>query len=450
VILGTALPGLVAAVRLGMHGARILVLEEAEGRRAFPGLREPFLLTGTGGGTPLGTCLQALGLALIDRRRIEAGPLAYQVALPEARVDVGEPRRLASELVAWGLAKPDATRDLLRALADSSAAERAALLSAPLVPAGRRLPKTAVRPATPPVLSPSGTPRHARGLPAEVRSASGLLAPLFAAQIRALSNLGAATPSPEACARLLGAALEGGAEPGEVGLRELLRRRITSLYGEFRALSGRFRLVSAAKQPGVQPEGGSELLLGRALVLNAPHHALARWVDQDPVPPALRRPAATHRRVSLHLRAWPEVVPEGMAPRVICVRSVEDPQGTDVVRIQRWPGKRERDPVDLVASAVVPADTPDPADEIEAAVLGLMPFAEGRLSRQPGVSLHWDTDEWLADPPPGAGWPAEVEIRLSSRPPVYTLERSGVAGLAAEGDFMLGWRAGDAIAAELA
>ena len=46
VILGSALPGLVAAVRLGMTGARVLIVEEEATANSYPGLREPFWLSG--------------------------------------------------------------------------------------------------------------------------------------------------------------------------------------------------------------------------------------------------------------------------------------------------------------------------------------------------------------------------------------------------------------------
>jgi hypothetical protein len=41
VILGSALPGLVAAIRLGMRGLRVLILEEDAAAARFPGLRGP-------------------------------------------------------------------------------------------------------------------------------------------------------------------------------------------------------------------------------------------------------------------------------------------------------------------------------------------------------------------------------------------------------------------------
>ena len=74
------------------------------------------LLAGTGEGGILETVLQELRVPLIDRRRFAAGPLAYQVIGPELRLDIGERGLTASELVAWGLAKPDEARELTAAL----------------------------------------------------------------------------------------------------------------------------------------------------------------------------------------------------------------------------------------------------------------------------------------------------------------------------------------------
>jgi hypothetical protein len=63
---------------------------------------------------------------------------------------------------------------------------------------------------------------------------------------------------------------------------------------------------------------------------------------------------------------------------------------------------------------------------------------------------RWDDELALEDPAPGSGWPGEVALRLLSRPPVYRLPREETAVLGFEGDCLLGWRAGEAILAELA
>jgi hypothetical protein len=458
VVLGGALPGLITAVRLGMNRARVLVLEEAAAAEAFPGLREPFLVSGAKSDGILGQCLRALGIPLIDRQRIASDPLAYQVAFPDARVDVGERMRTSEELVSWRFAGPDAAEALLKGLADAAAAERDAMLDAPVVRAPRRLPLGSRRSA-PNILAnppPEKPKRHARGLPAEVSEAPARLASLCAAQARALSNLGAARPSPEALARLLGLSQEGSAifAGGEYWVHALLRRRIESLHGEFRILPDPFRLVAVANQPGVALEDSGEIWCGRVLIVNAPRPALAAAVDQDPKPEMLCAPPPTRRRISLHLGARRGVLPEGMSKRVIAVRNPDLPiEGTNVVTLRVFPRASRDDAVDLVAGSVVDAgerDLPAREAEIESLVADLIPFAGDALVRRRGPSPRWDCDSWLSDPSPGNGWPASCDVRLSSRPPTWLLDRAGVGGLGFEGDVLLGWRAGDAVAADLA
>jgi hypothetical protein len=86
---------------------------------------------------------------------------------------------------------------------------------------------------------------------------------------------------PEARARLLGGALEGGAgfESAEETLIGLLRRRFHALHGEIRLLPGRFELVSVGELAGVAPAMSDEVWFGRALVLNAPLGPLASWLE---------------------------------------------------------------------------------------------------------------------------------------------------------------------------
>lgn len=448
IVVGGALPGLVAAARLCMDGQRVLVIEEEAAARAFPPLREPFLLAGAGSGGVLAVLLRELSVPLIDARRLEPDPLAYQVVLPEARIDVGGIARTGEELVTWGLAKPDVVQPLLRALARSSAAERDALLASPVVRAAglRRLGRGPAQPT-----------RHARGMPVEAATPPPELAPFFEAQVRVLSNLDRADPGPEARARLLGSALDGGAAfpSAEHSLRGLLRERILALHGEFRTLPGAFELVAADGEPGLAPARSAELWLGRVLVLNAHRGLLARLLREADlaVPPLLDAPAPARRRAVVHLRTRREVIPSGMARRVVrLIDPLRPADGTNVLGIALHPLAAGSDAVHLIASAVVEADDPEPARreaEIEDAVRALMPFSEGRLARQPGFHPRWDDDAALEDPAPGAAWPAEVEIRAASRPPVYALARSALGGLGAEGDLLLGWRAGERIAADL-
>jgi hypothetical protein len=283
------------------------------------------------------------------------------------------------------------------------------------------------------------------------------VAALLSAQARALSNLGATQPSPEAGAHLLGAPFGGSASVrGGGSLRDVLRRRIESLYGEFRALPAEFRLVAAGGQPGVAPDAAGEsgeVWVGRAFVLNAPRAALAAAVAQQPVPDALAAPPPARRRLCVHLRVARELVPEAMAPRVVIVGDESlPPEGTNLVTLRRYQAANAQAPVDLVAQALLAVDEPEPAAreaEVVARVAALLPFAADRLERVRGAAPAWDDDELLSDPEDG-GWPAEAELRLPTRQPIYTLERGPVASLGFEGDLLLGWRGGDAIAADLA
>lgn len=442
VILGSALPGLIAAARIGMRGGRVLVLEEKAAGARPDWLREPWWTGGVHKGSVLGACLRELRVPLIDQRRIEPDPLAFQLILPDARIDVGEPALTVDEWVAWGLAKPYEARALAGAMLDAADAEGRALAEAPLVRSGRRAARGGPR-----------DPGPERALTAKLAQAPPRIVRLLDAQVRALSNLGGAQPSGGARAWLLGAPFGGGSSiRGEDSLRGVLRRRLETLYAEIRPLPDTFRLVSAGGQPGVAPDSAGEsgeVWVGRSFVINAPRAALARAVAQEP-PECLAVPEATHRRVSVHWRVPREVLPEAMASRVVLVG--EGPlDGARVVCLRRSGGAGGA-PFDLVASAVLPVEAAEgQAGErcIEERVRELLPFAGPRLERVGAPTPRWDDDTWLADPARDAGWPVPAELRLASRQPIYSLDRASVAGLGFEGDLLLGWRGGDAIAADL-
>ena len=144
-----------------------------------------------------------------------------------------------------------------------------------------------------------------------------------------------------------------------------------------------------------------------------------------------------------------------MAPRVIVVRELARPMdATNVVTLRVFAPPRPRDPADLVASAVVPSEgrrlPRPPRRRSRRPSRSCCPSPRRSLERVRSRAPRWDVEDLLADPPPGGGWPGESEIRLACRQPVYALERGGVASLGFDGDLLLGWRAGDAIAADLA
>jgi hypothetical protein len=456
-VLGGALPGLVAAVRLAKRGARVLILEEDRALEGFQGVREPFLMTGAAGEQVLGACLRSLGVPLIDQRRFAPRETALQVVLPDARVDVGRTALTIDELTAWGLAKPETARSLLRALDDAAEAERLAMLSAPVVRSGRRMIRSTRRQDGMAALADGRRVRALppeRGLPAEVSAAPEPLRALFDALCRSLSHAARRPTSPEAQARLLGGLLGGAAALGGADgwLRGMLRRRLAALFGEFRSISGPIRLVTVAQQPGLALGDSDEIWAGRALILNAPRAALVDALAQD-VPDLMRVPPPSRRRVFVRLRGSRPALPEAMGENLVYVRDAAAPfEGTNLVVVRSFAG-RNPDEVDLLASAVLPAEAGSgkaAEAEIEAALRELLPFSDSALAREPVPQPLWDTDAVVADPEPGTGWPAECDVRLSSRPPIFALERAWLGELGFEGDLLLGWRAGDAIADELA
>ena len=444
VILGSSLCALVTAARLGMAGQRVLIVEEEAARSSFEGLREPFFLSGSRDGGITDLCLRELTLSLIDRRRIEPEDLAFQVLGNDLRLDVGDAELSANELVAWNICKPESANMLVRTLREASEAERKAMLAHPLVRVGRRLSRSRT--------GMEGS--HRRGLPAEAAAPEPSLAPILAAQVRALSNLANQPPSPESQARLLGSVHSGGAgfPGGPPWLHDILRRRVEAVFGEFRTLSRRFRLVSVMNQPGIAVEGSSEIWTGRTLIIAAPPSGVASMLKPDQTPDFLRSQRTTRERTSVHLRAPRSALPEGLSKRAILLdprASGGDPGSPTTLSIYN----RENDPktVDIVLKSLLGAHE-EPSDREESMieqVLDLMPFHGGRFKRMPIKRPVWDCDDRLEDPVNGACWPGEFDLRVSTKLPIYLLDRSWVAGLGLEGDLLLGLKAGEALRAEL-
>lgn len=435
VVLGGALPGLVAAIRLAQRGARVLVVEEEAAARAHPGWREPFLLWDAEPGGVLGSCLRALAVPLIDQRRLVADDMALQLVTPHARLDWGRAPLAAAELTAWGFAKPDEARALLGELAAAAEATREALLAG----AGPR-----VRGAGPRATGASTeAPPRTRG-PSALGEAAPSLRELLRDVARALSEE-AGLPAEPAALRMLGALLGGGAiVAGEGGLRELLWRRLATLFGERRQVPGPFRLVAASHLAAVEVLGVQEIWAGRALLLNAPREALAQ-VHDGPAPALLRSTPSTHRRVGIHLRAPSGLLPEAMARRLV-VHGEGYP-----LRIARHAGPRASARDDLFVSTVAPRDAEVEVvyARLERVVDELAPFCSARIERRPAPGTKWDRDDLLHAAAQSAHDPGVAGTRLSSRPLVVALERELAAAYGFEGELLHGWRAGDELLAEL-
>jgi hypothetical protein len=181
---------------------------------------------------------------------------------------------------------------------------------------------------------------------------------------------------------------------------------------------------------------------------------LSAYLGAEGEPPDFL-PAALplRRRGWIALRVPADALPEGMASRLVRVRDPRAPlEGQNLVRVAVHPERHGRDVVVVASFLLPPGVEADEQLEREVAevVLDLMPFARERVRLlAPLVRPRWDDDLALEDPAPGTGWPGEVDLRLVSRPPVYRLAREAVGVLGVEGDCLLGWRAGEAILADL-
>ena len=425
----------------------MLVIEEDRARNLHPALREPFMMTGVRDQGVLDTLLRDLKIPLIDQRRIENERVALQVVSPKARLDLGGPGVTAHELVAWGFCDREEAGALVRSLVESTETERKILLESPAVKLGRRIGRPRL----------AGTGASLRGLPGDLANPPEGLVPVFDGISTALANLGATPPSPEARARLLGSSLAGGSgfADGPPWLHGILRRRVESLYGDFRTLGSKFELVSLDAHPAIRIPSTGELWVGRALIVGAPGGALSACLDPDIARGLFGEPRPYARRIALHLRAAPELLPQGMCPRLVLpgeggAGDDHGPgRGTMTLNVSFDP--QTGGPLELVArTRMAPeADEDEVRQAMQARIHELMPFSEGRLEERPYERPRWDDDDWLEDPVRGEGWPAEVDCRLPGREPAYRLDRAGIAGVGLEGDLLLGWRAGDAIADEL-
>ena len=442
VMLGSALPGLAAAIRLAMGGLRVLVIEEENAARTPDFVREPFFLPGGFGDGIVDACLRSLGIPVIDRRELVASELAYQVLLPDARVDVGNAHVTAEELVAWGIAKPDLAPDLLRRLAEAARAEAETLLAAD--PARAHALRAGKRPAL---------QVAARGLPSGMRELSPSLARFFELQTRGLSNLADSAPPPEALARLLGSALLGGTSLADShgGVRALLRRRLATLHAEVRSISGAFQFVEVGEHPGIARDHPADVWIGRAIVINAPvaKLAAAQRAWRFEVPRFLDGPAPTARRLSLHLRALAEAIPEPLAPRAL-LASDGLPSG---LALSVLPSPRGARFAEIVARAVGPDDAaaePGLAAAMRSALGTLIPDGDARIAPAPLPERPlWDDEAALVDPERGASMSQLPPLRAGGRRPVYRLPREAAAALGVEGDLLLGCQVGDTIRAEI-
>ncbi len=433
IVLGGALPGLIAATRLALDKKRVLLVEEEAAARIPPSLRDPFVIPHANGG-PIDRCLRALALPLIDRRRLHVEPVGMQVLLPGVRADLGSATHTADELVAWGLAKPEAATHWVDAWARASDEQLAQLLETPFVRSGRGLALG------------RGRGRHDVEIP--YAEPGTPLAEWYAALSAGLTGDGE-----PAAARAVGAVLQGlsfFASAAE-SLTGLLRQRFQALHGEIRLVSRRFSLVNVDGAAAIRPGHGAELWVARAMIVNAPVAPLRRLFREagDSDPDFLPELRVRGRRVEVCFDTERDQIPEGMARRLI-----DATRGPEEARVSiGWNPSRSGARAEVFAHTRV--ETEDAAEilrvkeQLAARVRALLPFAGERLeAREAPDAPSWDDDS-IVESTPGDAWPHEIGVRLVARPPVYWIPRGAVSALGTEGECLLGWRTGDAILADL-
>jgi hypothetical protein len=408
-VVGTTLGSLVAAAYLARSGLRVVVLEEEVHGQRPPVLREPFLLSGLERGGPVLMVLQELGVPMVERRELAVEPVALQVILDGARIDVGRGRpALAEELEAYGIAKSAESLDWLEAVDAGGDVLRAELQAGPRPTATglRELPSRlglARRPA-----EPSAMPL----LPAT----PGPLEPFYRAICAGLSGGHGPVP-PGPAALLLRSTRDGAHQMPHAGrpFLDLLRRRILEFHSEIHP-AGQLRLVRERNAIGFDLARGRRL--ARALVIGVPLHALAQALESSA--PRWMRRGRPPREVPLRLlRADRAAIPVGMARRGI------DAMGRGL----RW-WSRSADPNDSRIEWIVV--TGDGVHDLspESPLGPLAPFANGRLEGvDPGPVPGWDLDSFRFD----AGVPA----LLQRRPPVYAVGAERAPELGFEGEILL-------------
>ncbi|MFQ5697707.1 MAG: hypothetical protein ACE5IL_05400 [Myxococcota bacterium] len=413
IVVGTSIGALVSAAYLARAGLRVRVLEEETLGQRPPLLREPFAATGLERGGPLQRVLGELGTPLIERRELHFEPLALQVVMPEARIEVGRGRAaLAEELEVYGIAKAPEALDWLEAIDGGGEALRRALQrerGAP--PAGLARLLGGARRRREPV-----DPEWMPALPAVPRALES-----FVGALRRPSCASATEPGLAATALLIRGTRDGLHEPPHAGrpLADLFRRRIREHHSEIVPAGA---LAWSPQRGLVGFELARGRLLARALVVGAPMDALRRALAAEGSVPRWLKRAQVPSDVPVHLlRAPSSALPIGMARRGI------DASG----RLPRW-WTRTRDPLEADVDWIVLAGEGVPELASGQPLGGIAPFGGDRIRHvDPGPAPAWDLD------PPSLRYHASAPEVLSHQPPIRLVGPERAPELGVEGEVLL-------------
>ena len=448
VVLGGALAGPRRGGAPRQAGARVLVVEEDEAARHAASCASPSSCPGSRRRRARRAACARSACRRSSGATSSTDPVAYQVLLPTRASTSGRPDRRPRSWSRWGLAKPEAARRAASsAIADGRPrrAERASLRSSAIRRGGLARPR-ARRAAR--------RGRQPRGCPSALAQPPPALAPLLDARMRALANLAnarAAARGARAAARRAARGRRAASRGPTRGLRALVRRRLEPLHGEFRALAGPSSSSRSTTTRASRASRQHDAWLGRALVLNAPLGRLARPCAAASARrrAGSTRPAPTARDVRRPRARAARAVPEPM-PAAPCSRPRRRArQRRRRSRCSRSPPTRGP----AVRRAGRAARRSPPTHDAARAAEDASPAGSAACcpSRATAVRARerlprplWDDDARARDPARPAAGRTGSSCALSRRA-VFPLAREDVAALGAEGDLLLGWRAGDTI-----
>jgi hypothetical protein len=477
VVIGDELAGAVAAAHLARRGFRLLLLtappveHDVVGPFRLP--RAPLAVTGLE--TPvLRRMVNELNLLQLLRRRLAPNHPAFQLLLPDHRIDVSTEdlgrelgRELPEEAAAyerWAASAEEISTTLEGLLAQEVT----------LPPDGfwdrRDLKRMAAQ-------LPDGDPEGGAGLGARVAMLARLPA-RFGTDLDLLGGAAAVTgPGRVPVARLADLHRRGsyGLDGGREALRALLHERVRAHAGEVRHDLGVRGLVMRRGRVTAVALGYRDEQVGCAQVICAmPAADVIRLLPEAP-PRRLMEAAAVRpalHRYLLHVVAPLEALPDALGPFAFSVRDLDAPlAGPNALAIHVDHGHGQH----AVLSIEALADDPSPDGlralrlAVRAHLDGLLPFLDRHL-----VAV-WSPHDGL--PPEGPGIPAGAPSSQPATPPpsmdaiwslpsprplgfcgvphatglkdVYLASRQVLPGLGFEGEVQAGWCAARLIASRL-
>jgi len=463
VVVGATLPGVVAASLLAERGARVLLLRDLippasyEGEDGQPCLRRPFIAPGADAFPALTRVLSELKLHHEFVRSIAEPDPAYQVLLPEHRVDVWRERdRLAEELTReFGDRRCSRALESLKALEAALGESDEFFDGATPLPADtwreRRVLSRRLR-AFPIVSGENGGRDPLPGLEGGDPLRAVLLAPGLLAGRRADGGEG----RDHGLVRALGPIVRGlyRLPEGEDRFSQLLLERFRAKGGECWDGSAEFLESKRSRLEAVRCEGGARCGF-QVLVSGAEPTRLQELLGDARATRKLEKlqnaaaPRGWLGTVNVIIRG--EGVPEPLAERSFLI---EDPRrpltGDNLLFLDLAPpadGKDGALRALRVCAVFGPKERPATADELGERVLArlrtVIPFLDEHLERTEVASQAGDgRDVFLAAWAAPHGGP--LAGTLPCRGPLKNLvfaHRASLPGLGLEGELLAGYRA---------